>query len=116
MGTGNGDASSHVQPSSSTIPFFGGVARGLVQVNADCLSSNRDLIAAIDADTTVDVLPPGASPPEKNIEVKVRVNPGGFEASVQIPVSCNEWDTAVRVAETSGAEELDYTYIAEFRG
>ena len=116
VGTGNGDASSHVQPSSSTIPFFGGVARGLVQVNADCLSSNRDLIAAIDADTTVDVLPPGASPPEKNIEVKVRVNPGGFEASVQIPVSCNEWDTAVRVAETSGAEELDYTYIAEFRG
>ena len=49
-GVNAGDPAAHEQPNGATVANFGGLARAIVQVTADCTSPLRDRIVAIDAD------------------------------------------------------------------
>lgn len=49
-GVNAGDPAAHEQPNGATVATFGGLARAIVQVTADCTSPLRDRIVAIDAD------------------------------------------------------------------
>ena len=118
VGTGNGDSTLHGQPSRPDVPTFAGLARGLIQVTADCASEGRDAIRSMDSDggAIVQVLPDGQPAPAEKITITARAEPGGFTASVDIDVSCDMKDAAMAVAEQSGSEPLEYSYLVDFRG
>ena len=78
-GVTSGDPASHEQPNGATVATFGGVARVIVQITADCASPLRDRINAIDTDggKRTSVGPEGA--PCVLGPVIVRASAPGFE-------------------------------------
>lgn len=117
-GVGNGDPTSHAQPNGAVVPTFGGVARGVVVVNVDCVSADRDLSRSIDLDGSAGptaVLPTGTPCPTDDIVVAVDSD-GLARAMLHIPVSGDaEKDGVLAVARENfgaGAKE----YVAQFVG
>jgi len=121
IGTSNGDSTSHEQMASHSIAAFGGLARGLVQVAADCTSPHRLLMAGVDLDGgNRTAVPSGAACAALAAGAGIAVTasaPGLGSATVQIALSVDEGaDGAFAVAEATAKEPLDYSYLRDFRG
>ena len=122
-GTSNGDSTSHEKMGSSSIAAFGGLARVLVQVNADC-TPGAELGATIDTDGGVTTAVPNATHcatlAAAPIVVGVTMGGGGEEAvftsQMDVPVSTAAEDSAMNVARASAQQPLDFSYLRDFQG
>lgn len=117
VGTGNGDPTSHEQPSSASVSAFGGLARGLIGVAADCASPHAALrrLVEVDGERTTPLLPPAAAPSSFTVEASAD---GLGSATLAVPLSCDEAkDGALAVARRVHLQpKLDFSFLRDFEG
>ena len=116
IGVGNGDNNCHQNAKSDHVPAYGGLARGIFQVTADCVSQNREHILLIDAehDGQATVYAPGSCTHDTSIVVEGS-SPGLKSGSLTIAVSSSPDDLPLNVAREAVQME-DYTYLRDFDG
>ena len=115
-GVNSGDPASHEQPNGATVATFGGVARALVQVSADCTSALRDRVLAIDADgnARTRVLAPGAACPAGPIVLQASAR-GLAAATIEIGVSGDDADAPLAAA-VAAFDTAAIAYLEGFAG
>lgn len=122
VGIGNGDPALHRHQAGVTTETYGGLARGVVQSSADCVSKGVATALEVDADPAAgkrtQLLPvldiwEGKCTP---VPIVVRVHSDLGEAIVSIPTSVDaSVDSPAAVA--SQTVHLDtFTYLEDFQG
>ena len=114
IGVGNGDNYCHQNAKSSTIPIYGGHARGIFQVNIDCVSEHRDIMTAVDVDHGPTEVQSGSCSSMEGIEIEA-TGEGLETGKLQIEVSSSADDLPLPVARRSVNLE-SYPYLTEFVG
>jgi hypothetical protein len=121
LGTGNGDATLHNQPSNASVPTFGGLARALVQASADCASVGLAILQGIDLEGgRTQLLPdPAKAPARLLVEASATLGGRTVRANATIALSCDAAvHSALAVARQygGGAKQLDFSYLRSFDG
>ena len=125
-GTSNGDSTSHELMGSPSIAAFGGLARVLVQVSADCTAGAK-ASAAIDLDGVVTTTIPSDSSCAAlaaggivvGVSLAANQESGALlaaSASVTVEVGGQAEHSAMAVARVGAMTPLDFTYLADFQG
>ena len=114
-GISNGDPASHEFMKSPSVNSWGGLARGMFRVSADCVGVNRLIAQTLDTDrsTTISADCKGLLTP---IVVEAS-SPGLESARIEIPVSADaasEGPLAIAAAHSRGSNAL--RYLADFVG
>ena len=114
VGVGNGDNDCHQNAKSDHVPSYGGVARGIFQVNLDCVSQYRDRIVQIDVDHGPTTVQAAAC---SNVDsIIIEASSSGLQsAQLNIPVSASADDLPLAVAKKSVMLE-SYPYLTDFVG
>ena len=116
LGVGNGDPASHTQPHSSVVNTYFGLARGVVQVTADCTTPNRKLAVAMDVDGNMRTkVEPGACTSLGSIVVAASA-PGLSDASVTIPTSTDLTVHSPVAVARANVNLTTWTYTEDFQG
>lgn len=118
IGVGNGDHDSHEWLKSSAVNAYGGLARAIVQVSQDCVSTNLYLVDQIDVDknrrTTIH---PEPAPCDTNAIVVEASSPELGSARISIQVSVLLEDSPLAVAKkTQPLFEDGFSYLDTFTG
>lgn len=116
-GTSNGDPTSHEWLKSPSGNLWGGLGRVFVTVTLDCVSANRELVAAIDGDQGPTVVGSAKACVEGSIVLEAAAN--GFAATrLSIPVSPDAATHGVlAVASATASDFADgFSYVDSFVG
>lgn len=106
-GVGSGDPECDCHPMGIVCSTYGGLVRAVVQVNTDCITPNRELVATMDRDANMRTkLAGGSLGPCSNDPIVVEASAilGGVPvtADISIPVSSDVSSTAIETARTAG--------------